>query len=403
MTRRRRAPPARAAAKTRERSVAEGAWWSRAKVRPTTRAPASESVAANAAGLPMPAQAWTGTPTRSDSGRRRPPASTSPSARVRAVARSARGARARTSSRSRWRAGASRRSERVITIAWARPRAERGSRSSPRGRRRPKPNGFVASRRTTSTSRARRRCWNPSSSSTRSIVGCAGEEGPPAPQAVGVLDLRQAAVEQLDQQPALVGEAARPRRGPVAPGEEAGTAAARQRTTGEPGDERRLARAAGGDVADADRAHAERPRGEEAAVVAEPSQSRPGREAEGEGREARSSHGARGAPPTGLDVGESHASDRTRPANGPVAFSPARARPGAASPAAKENGRGRSASPVDVDFPGTARVSAGSSAACPASGGRRLRSRRSSSARCPATCRPSGTRPSRSRRACRPS
>ena len=69
-------------------------------------------------------------------------------------------------------------SARVTTTASARPRAETGSRISPRGSMARtggppsggagRPKGRSASRRTMSTSRASRRCWKPSSRSTTS-------------------------------------------------------------------------------------------------------------------------------------------------------------------------------------------------------------------------------------------
>ena len=74
---------------------------------------------------------------------------------------------------------------RVMTKASARRRALSGSRSPPRGKTAPPANGFKASISTISRSRARRRCWKPSSREKRPDGTCSSSKrtGPAAVRA----------------------------------------------------------------------------------------------------------------------------------------------------------------------------------------------------------------------------
>ena len=137
---------------------------------PDRSTPRPARVRRNPSGLPIPQNAATRRPARSLQGVDAPAASIRSSGACRASAQrsgpACRSARARIARR----VGSSTRSARERTTTPARRSDPTGSRSNPRGKIRPRPNGSRASRRTTSRSRASRRCWKPSSRTRTSLA-----------------------------------------------------------------------------------------------------------------------------------------------------------------------------------------------------------------------------------------
>ena len=136
--------------------------------------------------------------------------------------------------------------------ASARRRPESGSRSRPRGSRCPSPQGSVASTRTRSRSRCKRRCWKPSSRTSRSLSSSStavrAMRG-----AVGVLQVRHVGQRLLEHERLVVAAGL----GAVAAAEDGDLPVAVAVEAGDPLDARRLAGAADGEVADADDRHAD--------------------------------------------------------------------------------------------------------------------------------------------------
>ena len=95
------------------------------------------------------------------------------------------------------------RSARDKTTTPARRSERIGSRSSPRGKRCPRPNGSRASSSTISTSRPNRRCWNPSSRTISSALelvrGDCGQR-----DAIGILEMRDVGQVFLEDPPLVV-------------------------------------------------------------------------------------------------------------------------------------------------------------------------------------------------------
>ena len=153
----------------------------------------------------------------------------------------------------------------VMRTASARPRAATGSRSRPKGGRRPPPHGSPASTTTTSRSRSRRRCWKPSSRTTTSAPRRIASNPPRSRSAsttTGTPGRRRANLQRFVAD--LVRPLARVRPGdhrlavvapPVAPGQNRGVAAAAHQVAHQRHDRRRLAGAAEGEVADRDHRH----------------------------------------------------------------------------------------------------------------------------------------------------
>ena len=142
------------------------------------------------------------------------------------------------------------RSARDKTTTSARRSEPTGSRSNPRGKRCPSPNGSSASSSTTSRSRANRRCWNPSSSTISSVSSSSdGDAG--QGHAIGILKMRNVG-QVLLQDPPLVIQAPGL---PVAAAQDRDPDTAAAVPAGEPLDHRGLARPAQGQVADRDHRH----------------------------------------------------------------------------------------------------------------------------------------------------